>query len=152
MPPFPFRTDLPFNLQGVRDEFDRLLDRVWHVGLNTAPLDGQDWAPAMDVIDEGGEYRVRMEAAGISADQIDVSIVENCLIIRGCKAAPPKPGEGQRRLRGECRYGSFCRRFDFPTPVGEDAVSASCKNGVLEICIPKRPEAKGRTVKIQAEE
>ena len=152
MPTYPFRTELPFNFQDVRDEFDRLLDRVWHVGLNTAPLDGQDWAPAMDVIDEGPAYRIRLEASGISADQIDVSIMENTLVVRGCKPAPPKPAEGQRKLRSECRFGSFCRRFEFPAPVSEDAVAATCKNGILEISVPKKPEAKGHTVKIKAEE
>ncbi|HUN81674.1 MAG TPA: Hsp20/alpha crystallin family protein [Phycisphaerae bacterium] len=152
MATFPFRTELPFNLQDVRDEFDRLLDRVWHVGLNTAPLDGQDWAPAMDIVDEGSSYRIRMEVAGIAADQIDVSVLENSLVVRGYKPVPPKPAEGQRKLRGECRYGNFCRRFEFPMPVSEDAIAASCKNGVLEVSVPKKSEAKGRSVKVQAED
>jgi HSP20 family protein len=148
MPNIPFPSDLPFSLQNVRKEFDQLLDRVWHVGLTTAPLDGQDWAPPMDVIEEADRYLVRVEVAGMSADDVDVSILGNVLSIKGCKATGPAAANGAHALRSECRYGSFCRKYELPGEVQEDAVSATCKNGVLELMIPKKHEARGRTVKI----
>jgi len=150
MPSFQFPTELPFSLQDVRGEFDRLLDRVWHVGLNTAPLDGQDWAPCIDVIDEGDHYRVRLEVPGLAGDQIDVSILNNVLIVRGTKPVPPKPAEGHRQLRAECRYGSFSRKYELPSAVNEEGVSAVCRHGVLELTIPKKPEARGRTINVTA--
>jgi HSP20 family protein len=150
MPNIPFPSELPFSFQDVRNEFDRLLDRVWHVGLNTAPLDGQDWAPCIEVIEHPDRYQVRIEVAGLTAEDIEVSILENVLSARGCKQAPPAPAEGSRRLRAECRYGSFCRKFEFPTRVREDAVEAECRNGVLMISVPKAPENKGRTIKVGA--
>jgi HSP20 family protein len=152
MPSFQFPTELPFSLQDVRNEFDRLLDRVWHVGLNTAPLDGQDWAPAMDVVDEGDAYRLRLEVPGMTGDQIEVSLAENVMTFRGCKPGQTKPAEGQRQLRGECRFGSFSRRYEFPMPVREDAVAAVCKQGVLEVRVPKAAETKGRTVKVTSQD
>ena len=148
MPNIPFPSDLPFSLQNVRKEFDQLLDRVWHVGLTTAPLDGQDWAPSIDVIEEADHFRVRVEVAGMSAEDIDVSILGNVLSIKGCKAPGTAPTNGAHMLRSECRYGSFCRKYELPGKVREDAVSATCKNGVLELAIPKKPEARGRTVKV----
>ncbi|HKQ46566.1 MAG TPA: Hsp20/alpha crystallin family protein [Phycisphaerae bacterium] len=150
MPNIPFPSDLPFSLHNVRKEFDQLLDRVWHVGLTTAPLDGQDWAPSMDVIDEPDRYRVRVEVAGMGAEDIDVTILSNALTIKGCKATNIPPGEEPRMLRSECRYGGFKRKYEFPTDVQEDGVSATCKNGVLELLIPKKPEARGRSVKVSA--
>lgn len=151
MPGFQFPSELP-SFNDVRTEFDRLLDRVWHVGLNTAPLDGQDWAPAMDVIDEGERYRIRLEIPGLTGDQVDVSMLNNTVIVRGCKAASPKLGEGQRQLRGECRFGSFARRYEFPTPVSEDGISATCKLGVLEVTITKRPEPRGRSIPVSGQD
>ena len=152
MPGFQFPTEIPFSFQDVRNEFDRLLDRVWHVGLNTAPLDGQDWAPSIDVVDAGDSYHVRLEVPGMSADQVEVSILSNSLLIRGCKPSPPKPGEGQRQIRAECRYGSFSRKYEFPMPVSEDGIGAACKHGVLDITVPKKPEARGRSIKVTPQE
>ncbi len=148
MASFQFPPELPFSLQDMRNEFDRLLDRVWHVGLNTAPLDGQDWAPCIDVVDEGEQFRVRLEVPGLAGDQIDVSILNNTLMVRGCKPLPPKPAEGQRQLRGECRYGGFSRKYEFPSSVREDGIDAVCKNGVLELTVPKKAEVRGRTIKV----
>lgn len=150
MPNIPFPSDLPFSLHNVRKEFDQLLDRVWHVGLTTAPLDGQDWAPSMDVFDEPDRYRVRVEVPGMGAEDIEVSILSNALTIKGCKATYIAPGEEPRMLRSECRYGSFKRKYEFPTDVQDEGVAATCKNGVLELLIPKKPEARGRTVKVSA--
>lgn len=147
----PFPSDLPFSLQNMRQEFDRLLDRVWHGGLSTAPLDGQDWAPSLDVIDSPEAFMVRVEVPGMTAEEIDVSILENVLTIKGCKKSAVSLREDQRQLRAECRYGSFCRRIELPSRVQEDFVSATCKAGVLELTLPKRPEARGKSVHVNAE-
>ncbi|MCZ6699498.1 MAG: Hsp20/alpha crystallin family protein [Planctomycetota bacterium] len=152
MPSIPSPRDLPFSVQDMRNEFDRWLDRVWHGGLSSAPLDGQDWAPLFDVIDEKDCFRVRVEVPGLSADDIDVSILDDVLTIKGNKPSERKPGEDLSFLRAECRFGSFCRRFDLPTPVEEDSIRASCRNGVLTIEVPKTPEAMGRSVKIAFED
>ncbi|MFQ5502647.1 MAG: Hsp20/alpha crystallin family protein [Phycisphaerae bacterium] len=151
MSKIPF-SDIPFSVQEVRDEFDRLLDRVWHGGLSTAPLDGQDWAPRLNVYDHQGEYLVRVEIPGMKADDVEVSILDNVLTIKGTKVMPEKPPEGIRRIRSECRFGSFCRNYEFPTAVLDEGVSASCKEGVLRIRVPKSPETQGRAVEIKSED
>lgn len=144
----PFPSDLPFSLQGIRNEFDRLLDRVWHGGLSTAPLDGQDWAPSIDLVEGADAYHLRLEAPGMTAEEIDVSILANVLTVKGCKKPGRAPHEGERTLRAECRYGSFCRRIELPGSVAEDGISATCRLGVLELTLPKKAEATGRTVKV----
>jgi len=149
MPNIPFPTEIP-SLQDVRHEFDRLLDRVWHVGLSTAPLDGQDWAPCIDATEFADHFVVRVEVPGMSAEEVDVSILNCTLTVRGCKRAPAPLPEGARRLRAECRYGGFNRRYELPGQVQEDGISATCRDGVLEIRIPKAPEVRGRTVKVQS--
>lgn len=153
MPNIPFPRDFPFSIDEMRSEFDRLLDRVWHGGLKTAPLDGQDWAPCIDVTDEGGVYHIRVEIPGLCAEDVEVSILEGALLIRGNKphpGKPDKPGEKADRLRGECRFGGFCRRYEFPLPVEEGGVKAACKYGVLDITVPKVQEASGRSVVVES--
>ena len=153
MPNIPSPRNFPFSVQDIRSEFDRLLDRVWHVGLTTAPLDGQDWAPSLDVIEEADAYRVRAEIPGVTAAGVEVSILNNTLTIRGTKPAPTKMDEeGGRQLRAECRYGGFLRKYELPSPVRDEDVIASCKNGVLDITIPKAPEVRGRKVDVRSEE
>ncbi|MEE8386019.1 MAG: Hsp20/alpha crystallin family protein [Dehalococcoidia bacterium] len=150
---FPIPRDFPFSVQDLRTEFDRLLDRAWHVGLNTAPLDGQDWAPYLDVVEESDAYRVRAEIPGVRGEDVEVAILGNTLTIKGTKPAPAQAeAEDRRSLRAECRYGGFCRKYELPSPVREEGVMASCKNGVLEVTIPKTPEVVGRKVKIQSED
>jgi HSP20 family protein len=150
---FSIPRDFPFSVQDLRSEFDRLLDRAWHVGLNTAPLDGQDWAPCLDVVEEADAYRVRVEIPGVRGEDVEVAILGNTLTIKGTKPAPATvEGEDRRSLRAECRFGGFCRQYELPASVREDGVTASCKNGVLEVTIPKTPEVVGHKVKIQAED
>jgi len=152
MAKIPSPDDLPFSVQDMRREFDRLLDRVWHGGLNTPPLDGQDWAPSMDVVERNDSYRVRLEVPGLTADDIDVSILEKTLTIKGRKSAPVLPEAESQRIKCECRYGSFLRRYEFDVPVQADNVTARCKHGVLEVIVPKVPEAKGHPVRVQSED
>jgi HSP20 family protein len=147
---FNIPTDFPFSIRDVRSEFDRLLDRVWHAGLTTAPLDGQDWAPVIDVVDEGKTYLVRAEVPGLAAEDVEVSILDNVLSIKGYKPGPVQTGEGKRPLRNECRHGGFLRRYEFPSPVQEEGVAATCKRGILEVVIPKKSEAAGRTVRVSS--
>lgn len=150
MPNFPFSSDLPFSMQDVRSEFDRLLDRVMHGGVTTAPLDGQDWAPRLDVVEHPDAYHVRVELPGVSADEVDVSILDNAMTIKGVKMLPDEPPESVRRLRSECRYGSFCRNFSFASDVDDQGVSASFKAGVLSVRVPKSPQTKGHKVQVRA--
>ena len=149
LPNIPLPSD--FSVQGVRNEFDRLLDRVWHLGLSTAPLDGQDWAPSLDVWEEPGSYVVRAELPGLGAEDVSVEILNHVLTIRGFKPAIQKPAENARQLRAECRYGSFNRRLELPGSVDENSVQAVCRNGVLEVKIAKTPAAQGKSVKVQGE-
>ncbi len=149
MPEFHLPKNLPFSLQDLRDEFDRMLDRVWHGGLSTAPLDGQDWAPRLDVIDDGPNYHVRLEVPGLSAADVDVSILDKTLTVKGNKPDAARPEQPPRYLRRECRYGAFCRRYELPAAVDTENVNAACRDGVLEVIIPKKPEAQGRPVKVE---
>jgi len=151
MPSLPSPRGFPFSVQDLRGEFDRLLDRVWHVGLNTAPLDGQDWAPPLDVHEEAEAYQICVEVPGIAPESIEITVAGGTLIIRGEKP-PHFAGERARLLRAECRHGGFCRRYELPGPVREEAITATTRYGVLRITAPKAAQAAGARIPIRSEE
>lgn len=146
----PFSRDGVFSIQDLQGEFDRLIDRFWHGGLTTPPLDGYDWAPALDLSDEPEAYRLRVELPGLTADQIDVSVTGQTLTIRGNKPDPRDQADKRARLRSECRYGNFRRAIDLPAPVNADVITAASRNGVLEVRIPKAVPARPQSVKVTA--
>ncbi|MCK6456428.1 MAG: Hsp20/alpha crystallin family protein [Phycisphaerae bacterium] len=144
----PFSRDRALSLRDLQNEFDQILERLWHGGLSTPPLDGQDWAPHVDVVDEPLRYVVRVEVPGLTGRDVEVSMLERVLTIKGVKPATRKPGEDRRYLRAECRFGSFQRRIDLPDAVDVERITAQCANGVLEVEIPKKSGAAPRTVKV----
>jgi hypothetical protein len=95
----------------LRNEMDRLLDRMWDGGESLTVLG--DWVPRLDLTDT------------------------------------PATSKQERSIRVERAYGSFERSLRLPTPVDPGRVTASFKNGLLVIEMPKAPEAKGTTIPIK---
>lgn len=146
----PFSRDASFSLRDLQSEFDRMIDRFWHAGLSTRPLDGQDWAPPIDVADEPAGYRIRVELPGMTAEQVEVAVVGRTVTIKGTKANPHPAADPRQMLRAECRYGSFRRDVELPGPVQNERVAATCRCGVLEVEVPKTPAAQPQAVRVEA--
>lgn len=89
-----------------------------------------------------------VEAPGLTAEQIDVSVTGQTLTIRGSKPDPRDQSDKRARLKNECRYGNFRRAVDLPAPVNADAIAATCRNGVLDVRIPKAVAARPQAVKV----
>jgi HSP20 family protein len=104
--------------------------------------------PAADVVEDTEGYRFYFEMPGVKSDAIDVRIEDGRLIIDAERKRPewPKETEIHRAERG---YGKFARSFKLPEDAQHEAVTASYRDGVLEVKIPKRPESKPRKVKVE---
>ncbi len=146
--PFP---DMPLSLGGLQDEFNRLVERVWHAGISTRPLDGQEWAPVLDMYEYDDRFVVLAEMPGIDANELDITVLGHTLTIRGEKRRPTENAEQVQTVRSERRYGAFCRTVDLPDGVDGDRLSAECTGGVLHITLPKKETYKPRSVKINVE-
>jgi HSP20 family protein len=144
--------DPQLSLGNLQDEINRLFGRIWHAGLSTGPLDGQQWAPAIDLYEHDDRYTLFAEVPGVDANTIDVTHVGNTLTIKGEKVRPGAIGEGDRSLRNERRLGTFCRNVDLPADMDADRLSAKCQNGVLVITIPKHEASKPKSIKIEIDE
>ena len=131
------------------------LDRGIIAALNAATRSvnsedsNESWAPAVDIFEKGDDLVIRAEVPGISRDEIEINVEHNTLTLRGERKQDVESGEGQS-YRSERTYGAFTRRFSLPTTVDAGHISATCKDGVLEIVLPKMEQAKPKRIEIAA--
>jgi HSP20 family protein len=138
------------------EEFDRVIDRLLAPRLYTEPLlppfpfetAGTEWMPIMDVIENGAEYIVRLEAPGIHKENLDINLVGEILTITGKREIVPEV-EGEGYLVRERAYGKFARTIRLPVPVAEKKVTADFGDGVLVVHLPKADPAPATKVLIK---
>ena len=143
--------DTQISLGALQDEMNQVFDRVWHGGLSTRPFDGQKWAPAIDVYERDDLYIVQVEMSGVDSKDVEVTHVGTSLTIRGERPNPFESQEDVQRLRGERRFGGFCRTIDLPEDIDAEKLSAKCHCGLLEISIPKTASSRPKAVKIEVQ-
>ncbi len=114
----------------------------------TPQLRGQNFTPAIDMYEDKDNVIVETQLAGIDPDKVDISIENDILTIKG-ESERKSEVEDKNYYRKEIRRGSFYRSVPLPTRVVGDKASAIAEDGVLKISIPKAPEAKPKTIKIQ---
>jgi len=104
--------------------------------------------PAVNITEDTENFYARGELPGIKADDLDVSVVEGGLLIRGERklATEDKQANYHRRER---ESGFFRRMIALPARVDSAKVSAKVKNGVFTITLPKAEEAKPRKISVK---
>ncbi len=137
----PFRSPLA-EFDDIRQEFDRFFCRGWPTGLEEGA-----WTPALDVIERENEVIVKAELPGLGHEDIDLSIVDNTLTLKGEKRHEAEKTEGGH-YRSERVFGSFQRTINLPSYVDADKVAATFKDGVLDVRLPKREEAKVKKINV----
>ncbi len=98
------------------------------------------FAPEVDVTEKEGELRVCVELPGVDEKDIDLSLSEDALTVRGEKKAEKEEKERGRHYV-ERTYGAFERRIPLPCEIAPDKANASFKNGVLTVTLPKSAKA-----------
>jgi HSP20 family protein len=109
------------------------------------------WAPDVDIKETERDIIVRADLPGMKMEDIDVSIDEDQLIIKGERKMEKEEKE-KDYTRIERSYGSFYRSFTIGTPIKAEEVKAEYSNGVLEINIPKAEVKKPKKVEISSKE
>ena len=104
--------------------------------------------PADYVYEDKDNIIVETQLAGISPDDVSISIENNTLYIKGESEKKSEIDE-KNYYRKEIRRGSFYRSIPLPTKVSGDDAKAIADDGVLKITIPKAPEVKPKTIKIE---
>lgn len=103
--------------------------------------------PPVNIYDNGEAFLLRAELPGVDKDAIELSVKGEELTLRGerkLQAARPDANYHRR----ECAGGQFRRVVTLPQPVDAEKISASFKNGVLEVVLPRVPEAQPRKITV----
>jgi HSP20 family protein len=109
---------------------------------------GGAWMPPVDIFSTGEhELVIKAEIPGMGKDDIDITVENYTLTIRGEKKTEQTVKDDQFH-RVERSYGTFTRSFALPPTVDASKVAADYKDGVLTIKLPQREEAKPRQIKV----
>jgi HSP20 family protein len=104
-------------------------------------------APAVDVVEKENEFRITAELPGLDDKDIEVSVADDVLSIRGEKKEEREEKAKNYHL-SERRYGSFQRTFQLPAGIDAEKIAANFQKGVLTVTLPKTPEAQKKEKKI----
>ena len=107
-----------------------------------------EWSPRIDIKDKGSHYLICADVPGVDPKEIEVSIENNILTIKGEKETKPEEKD-ENYLRVERTRGSFMRWFSLPESVDPERIKAKSKHGVLEIAIHKATRATSKKIEIE---
>ncbi len=106
------------------------------------------WAPALDISERKDAYLVTVELPGVALDDLQITMEDSLLTIRGERHFAHDSSE-QQFHRIERRYGAFRRSITLPAHVVADTVQATVDEGVLQIVVSKADEAKPRRIQVR---
>jgi len=144
------RYNNPWNLM---DRLHRDVDRLFSARL-LSDHDGEaaelaNWLPPVDIKEEENRFVIRADVPGVLAENIDVTMEDGVVSIQGHRDTETESEhEGWRRV--ERTSGRFFRRFSLPETADGEGIKAACKNGVLEIEIPKHAKSLPRRIQVKA--
>ena len=130
-----------------------LMDRFFEQGRGRLPFrSSEDLGPsslALDVIETGEDFVVKAAVPGINPADVEISVEDDVLSIKGEFHQGEETNEDSY-LRRELRFGSFQRTLRLPPTVDAERAQAKFEHGVLTLTLPKKPEARARSIKITA--
>jgi len=139
------RRENPFRL--MRHEFESLFNRL--LGEWPLPLPEPEWGFEMEESEK--EYLLKVEVPGFEVPELTVEVRGEVLLVRAEHKEPPKEAKGEAKevKEAETRYAKFERSLTLPPGTDTEKVEARYHNGVLEIHLPKTPEAVGRRIEVK---
>lgn len=129
-----------------RDEVNDLIGRL-AVEFDTGDA-MEARMPSMDLSETDKQIEVKMDVPGMKADEINVEVQGNTLVISG-EHREEKEEKGKTFHRMERRCGSIRRMVTLPCAVDEGNISAECNNGVLTVTLPKAETAQKRKIPVK---
>jgi HSP20 family protein len=129
------------------DLLQQQIDRVFDNFTNWGGLTAGGFSPSMEVAETPEALEISTELPGIDEKDVEISVADGVLTIRGEKKEDRKEENKNYRLV-ERSYGSFERSLALPRTVDVNAVNATMSNGVLKITIPKTAESQAQRIRI----
>ena len=123
------------------------LQRAANYLVHSVPPRSRTSYPPVEMVDKGDKIIVTAEAPGLNKDEVELSVLGDTLTIAGEKKLPAE--EGVNYIRHERPHGKFRKLIDMPYSVDRDNISASYKDGILTITLPKAEEAEPKKVIVE---
>lgn len=140
-------------MQGLERHFESLFPRNWYRPMH---LEFPEWAqlgmmelktPKVDIVDRDDEILVRAEIPGVKKEDLDISLTDTAITIKGSTSEEKEEEKGDY-FRRETMKGSFSRTLSLPSEVDGSKAESTFKEGILEVIVPKHERAKKHTVKV----
>jgi len=119
---------------------DSMISSIMNDDWNPKSIDNTTWNPAMDIEEKEKKYIISADIPGLSKKDVKISMVDNVLSISGERKHDYDNNIENYHYR-ERTIGTFNRSFNLPDTIEEDKVTASCKNGILTVTLPKKETA-----------
>jgi len=134
-------------LNNLREEINRLFESPF--GEYSRNTDFFGWAPVIDLYEGKDDLIVRAELPGMNKEEIDISLHEGSLIISGERKVGSDDQDAETS-RSERFFGRFQRALELPKPVDASKVTATYKDGILTVTLPKTEESKPKQITVKA--
>ena len=131
-------------LARMQDDLARALDdRMTLTGGESV-----GWTPAVDIYEDEEGLTLRVELAGVEPKDVDIRFENGVLTLRGERKLE-REDKRENYHRVELSYGTFTRSFSLPGTIDAEKIRAESKNGVLTVHLPKKPEAKPKSIQVK---
>jgi HSP20 family protein len=134
-------------LPTLRRAFDRFFEEPFETRF-MLPWRLDEFEPAVDVVEDETAYTVKAAMPGVKPEEVEVTLQNNVLTLKGEAKADKEIKEENYHLR-ERRYGSFMRSLTLPAAVKAEQIEATHEDGVLTVRLPKMEEDKPKKIAIQ---
>lgn len=135
------------DLLTTQDRFNRLLNETFSHVFGDEGVSARAWAPAIDIFETDDNLVLKAELPGVDPKDVELRVEDSTLYLKGQRKFEHEVKE-ENYHRQERSYGSFSRTFAMPSGIDADRVKAEYKDGLLTLTMPKREEAKPKTIKI----
>ena len=134
------------NFRSLQGEINRLFD--WNMDESTGQM--TRWPMRVDIREDENQITLKADVPGMEQKDIKVNVDNGQLTISGHRKFEDEAHK-ENYHRVERAYGHFSRSFQLPNTTDPNNIRASYKNGVLEVTLPKREEARPRSVEVQVD-
>jgi len=139
----------PFNeLQNIRDEMNKIFADTYSrfPALGPVAVEEATWSPAIDVYQTADDVVVESDLPGVKQEDVKITVTKDTLRVEG--EIKDEAKEGASFLRRERRKGRFVRNLGLPVEINPDGATASFRDGVLVVVLPKAEEVKPKAIQI----
>ena len=144
--PVRYRNRFNRSLSSLQDDIGQMVSSFMNDGFSG--WKSELTFPAVDIIENDKDFKVKAELAGMNPEDVDVSVTDGFLTIKGEKKEE-KEEKGDNYLRRESSYGSFNRTIALPDTANCEKAEATFKNGIISVSVPKKAEALQKPKKIE---